>query len=184
MAIAERVHTNENIPTTILGGQRLAKDHLRVEAVGLLDELNVFAGGVRTGLSTDPTVPSPLRETLLNELCAAQECLIEVLEAVSNGKGGAAPSPADRKSLEESIASLEKAIKPAPRAILPGGVPTTTRLHMSRTLCDRAERSVVALSRQEPVSDEVLQYLERLSVWFFVTARVVAAETGKEWFYN
>lgn len=183
MANAELL-TNEKFPTAVLGGQRLAKDHPRVDAVGSLDELNVFAGGVRTGLGTDSTVPSSLRGTLENELRTIQECLIDVMDAVSKGEGAAAPSAAGRKSLEESIAAMEKKLMPASRAILPGGVPTTTRLHMSRTLCDRAERSMVALARQEAVSQEVFQYIERLSVWFLAAARVVAAETGKEWFYE
>ena len=171
-------------PTSVMSGQRVPKDHPRVDAVGSLDELNVFVGAVRTGLSTDATVPGSLRDTLEHELRTIQERLVDVGDAVSKAEGSAVPSAADRTSLEQSIASMEKTLTPAPRAILPGGVPTTARLHMCRSICDRAERSVVVLSRQEPVSQELLQYLERLSVWFLAAARVVAAGTEKEWLYG
>ena len=184
MANAERVQANEIIPTAVLGGQRLAKDHPRVDAVGSLDELNVFVGAVRTGLATDATVPGSLRDTLDNELRTIQERLIDVMGAVTNGEGAAVPSPADRKALEQSLASMEKTLKPAARTILPGGVPTTARLHMCRSISDRAERSVVALARHEAVSRELLQYLERLPAWFLAAARVVAAGTEKEWVYG
>jgi cob(I)alamin adenosyltransferase len=175
---------SDRIPTAVMNGQRFPKDHPRVDAVGSLDELNVFVGAVRTGLGTDATVQSSLRDTLENELRTIQERLIDVADAVSKAEGNAVPSAADRKSLEQSIASMEQNLTPALRAILPGGVPTTARLHMCRSICNRAERSVVSLARQEPVSQELLQYLERLSVWFLAAARVVAAGTEKEWFYG
>jgi len=175
---------SEWIPTAVMNGQPFPKDHPRVDAVGSLDELNVFVGAVRTGLSTDGTVPNSLRDTLETELRTIQERLIDVADAVSKAVGNAVPSAAQRQSLEQSIASMEKALTPAPRAILPGGVPTTARLHMCRSICDRAERSVVALARHESISQELLGYLERLSLWFLVAARAVAAGTEREWIYG
>jgi cob(I)alamin adenosyltransferase len=184
MADSATVQSRANIPTTMLGGQRLAKDHPRVDAVGSLDELNVFLGAVRTGLPHDATVPGAIRTALDNELRVNQMCLIDVMEAVSKGKGASVPDAAALHRLEQSIASMERTLKPAPSAILPGGVPTTVRLHMCRSICDRAERSIVALARQEAVSQELLRYIERLSVWLLAAARVVAAGTDMEWFYG
>lgn len=176
--------SSNNIPTTVMGEQRLPKDHPRVDAVGTLDELNVFAGAVRTGLSTDATVPSPLRAVLEDELRTIQERLIDVADVLSKGQGASAIGGVGQQALEQSIAAMEKTLKPAGSPILPGGVPTTARLHMCRSICDRAERSVVALARQESVSQDVLAYIERLSVWFLAAARVVAAGTEKEWVYR
>jgi cob(I)alamin adenosyltransferase len=172
------------IPAVLIAGERLDKDHPRLEALGQLDELNVFVGAVRTGLGTDATVPAALRDALEAELRSIQERLVDLVGAIAQRSTATVPTSAQRAELERSLSAMERELSPAARPILPGGVPTTARLHMCRAICDRAERSVVALARREAIAEPLLEYVGRLSAWFLAAARVVAAGTEKEWLYT
>jgi len=81
--------------------------------------------------------------------------------------------------LEKAIDSLESSLKPLRRFILPGGSPVAARLHFARTVCRRAERTIVRLSRNEDIGDDITMYLNRLSDLLFVLARFANTAAGR-----
>jgi cob(I)alamin adenosyltransferase len=160
--------TGDEGETGLFGGARVSKASVRVEAYGEVDELNSAVGWARVAVS-DPDLDS-----LLNQI---QNDLFEV--------GAELGSTEDRKKksamplvTEPQVEALERAIdkyEEGPPAltsfVLPGGSEGASRFHLSRCVCRRAERSLVALGAQEVVRGEVFRYLNRLSDLLFVLAR-------------
>lgn len=166
--------------TSLMGGGRVPKYHLRVAAYGDVDETNAAIGAARV------TRPARLADALLAEI---QRDLFTI------GGALATPRPHRLKQrqrdkvviAEERIAALERAIDaadgelPPLRAfVLPGGTPKAAALHLARTACRRAERAVVRLAREEPVPAEILVYLNRLSDLLFMLARLANARARKK----
>jgi cob(I)alamin adenosyltransferase len=150
-------------------GTRIAKDSLRIAVLGDLDELNSALGLV---LAED--VPPELRATL-DEV---QHDLFDL--------GGEVSIPGHALLKEERIMALEKdteawnaELAPLKEFVLPGGTRAAAAAHLARTVCRRAERSVVALGHKEKVRDETRRYLNRLSDLLFVAARVLNRHAGK-----
>jgi cob(I)alamin adenosyltransferase len=159
--------------TTGLGdGQRVPKEHPRVEAFGTVDEANSAVGVVLAV----PGLPS-----------AVLECLTDVQHALFDlgGElcvpGHRAVHSADVERLEQALDRFNADLPPLKEFILPGGGPAAAACHLARTVTRRAERRVWALSRVESVAPEVPRYLNRLSDLLFVVARVLARhEQGSE----
>jgi cob(I)alamin adenosyltransferase len=159
--------------TTGLGdGVRIAKDHLRVEAYGTVDETNSAIGMVLAVT----TIPAEVRE-----------CLVEVQHDLFD-LGGELCIPGYVAIKAEFVTRLEECLDgfnadlPALQDfILPGGGPAAAACHLARTICRRAERRVWSLAHTEEVNPEGLRYLNRLSDLLFVIARVLARqEQGTE----
>jgi len=154
--------------TALIGGRRVGKDCLRIAAYGTVDELNSLLGVV---LAAGPTAElvKPLRR-IQNELLHAGAEL-----AVPPGarKSAAGPRLGRRHvaALEKLIERLNRGLPPLKNFLLPGGSLPAAHLHLARTVCRRAERLVVHLAREEPVSSHLLAYLNRLSDALFVIAR-------------
>ncbi len=155
--------------TSLFGGRRVAKDALRIEAYGAVDELNAFLGlAVRHCTSSDIT--SRLLR-VQRELFLVGADLATPLEVKS-----AAITRLDAelaRRLEGEIDEWEAILPPLTRFILPGGSQPGAELHIARTVCRRAERRAVSLARAEPINEAVILYLNRLSDWLFVLARTV-----------
>lgn len=162
--------------TDLFGGPRVAKDALRVEAYGAVDEANACIG-IAACLTTSPD----LREM-------AQEIQARLFDL---GGTLATPDPERRRksavpeldasdvaTLEQRIDALEPELAPLARFILPGGTPAAAAWHQARTVCRRAERRLVSLHHHEPLSEEGLRYLNRLSDLLFVMARVENHRAG------
>jgi cob(I)alamin adenosyltransferase len=165
--------------TTGLGdGSRVAKDSLRVEAYGELDELNSSIGV----LLAIPELPP-----------AISQCLTEIQHELFD-MGGELCIPGHTVITPEHVTRLEQALDgfndtlpPLKEFILPGGGPAAAACHLARTIARRAERRVWTLTKSETVSPEVAKYLNRLSDLLFVMARVLARhERGVEvlWRHN
>lgn len=156
--------------TSLLGGTRVPKSHERVEAYGNLDELNSF-----TGLLRDQSIDEHSRNMLL--LIQENLFIAEALIARDPDK----PNPKLPIIKEEVILMLEKEIDrmnedlPAIRHfILPGGHPAVSFCHVARTVCRRAERSLIRLNQTGPVDEIIISFLNRLSDYFFVLSRKIA----------
>jgi len=153
--------------TDVLGGARLPKDHLRIEAIGQIDELNAVLG-IAIAFSEDEKNNGLLRQIQKD---------IFVIGANFSGGGKVKLqkhiTPARVTEIEHEIDKIEEQISPLHHFVLPGGSKTASLLHLARTVCRRAERSVVALSRKEKVDPQVIIYLNRLSDLLFVMARLV-----------
>jgi cob(I)alamin adenosyltransferase len=165
--------TGDGGQTALWGGERVWKDHPRVEAYGTVDELCSILGVVRRLLSG---------EELPQWLGRIQEILFCI------GAELAAPRPEESriprltgesvKDLEHWIDRLSADLPPLRSFLLPGGTEAAAWLHLARAVTRRAERRLVTLARQEPLNPEILRYLNRLSDVLFVAARWVNFRAG------
>jgi len=153
--------TGDDGSTGLGDGTRVPKDAPRVAALGDLDELNSAIGCVLA-----LAVPQPVREAL----AAAQNDLFDLGGEVSI-PGRTALVAAHLQRLDGWVEALNSGLPPLEEFVLPGGDPAAAACHLARAVCRRAERSLVALSRDEAVSALALQYLNRLSDLLFVLAR-------------
>ena len=174
--------TGDRGQTGLLGGRRVPKSHLRVTAYGEVDELNAALGTVRAQ-ALDPELRALLAE-IQRLLFAIGAQLADPRARIARDREKAAVGPADVEQLERAIDVREATLPPLRRFILPGGAPLGAQLHLARTVCRRAERAVVALSRKAQVDARLLTYLNRLSDLLFVLARFEnqrAGQTEEPW---
>ena len=159
----------------LLAGPRVAKDHPRVEAYGTVDELNATLGLARAaGLPPEAEVAiQRVQNELFNlgsQLAASDPDLLPI------------PLLTDQNvtALERDIDSFEQSLAPLHAFILPAGGLAAASLHVARTVCRRAERRVVTLAATpgEAVSEIAVRYLNRLSDFLFVAARLANARSG------
>jgi len=162
--------------TDLLGGARVAKDHLRVETYGAVDELNASLG-----VCAAATGHTDLREMVQR----VQEVLFALGSYLATAAGRRPPEEAvskprseDVDALEKQIDLLEEELAPLKHFILPGGCQAAALFHVARTACRRAERHAVRLHREEPLREASLRYLNRLSDLLFVMARVENRRAG------
>jgi cob(I)alamin adenosyltransferase len=160
--------TGDDGTTALGGGQRLPKDALRVEAYGIVDELNSHLGVVRCAALSQP-VEAALTK-IQNDLfhLGSDLCILE-----SDKQHRMVPVIEERHVvfLEDLIDRASESLAPLENFVLPGGSLASAQLHLARTVCRRAERLLVTLDREEPLGDFVLQYVNRLSDALFVLAR-------------
>jgi cob(I)alamin adenosyltransferase len=161
--------TGDRGQTALFGGARVSKASLRVSAYGDVDELNSHLGVVCAHTS-DAALGTRLREIQAELFSLGAELAKNPDKDVDLGVPGV--SDRDIERLEQDIDTLETELAPLKTFILPGGSPAAAFLHVARTACRRAERSLVTLLDSEPVRPELLRYLNRLSDWLFVMARV------------
>jgi cob(I)alamin adenosyltransferase len=157
--------------TSLVDGSRVSKADTRVVAYGDVDELNSLLGIARTGLA-DPQLDEALGN-IQNELFIVGADLASPLEIQVPRVG------ADRiEEMERLIDLLLEELEPLREFILPGGTQLGATLHLARAVSRRAERSVVALTRQSAINEQALIYLNRLSDLLFVMARVANKRAG------
>lgn len=163
--------------TGLFGGGRVPKDHPRVQAYGSVDELNASIG-MAQALEPMPRIDdvlAPIQRDLfsLGALLATPnpDKVRDYLEKASLGDARIA-------ELERAIDDCESELEPLRAFILPGGTVKAAALHLSRTVCRRAERDVLSMSRSETIPPIVIIYLNRLSDLLFVLARVAARRAG------
>ena len=176
MVLLSKIYTKTgDRGTTALGdGRRVRKDHLRIAAFGEVDELNSVLGlALMGGLETEGTNVVRVVQNDLFDL-GADLC---VPEKSGQGKSrrprsGRLRITADHvRPLEEAIDRFNASLPPLKSFVLPGGSPAAAWLHLARTVCRRAERSVVALAGRTRVNPQAVIYLNRLSDLLFVMAR-------------
>jgi cob(I)alamin adenosyltransferase len=164
--------TGDKGETSLLGGRRVPKDHLKIEAYGTADELNAFIGLLR-----DQPVDAHDGEVLLriqDRVFVAESLLARDAGSESIPLPGL--SEEDILLLEREIDRMNEDLPPLGHFILPGGHPAVSLAHVCRCVCRRAERIIISLSGQEPVEEVIIRYFNRLSDYFFVLAR----KTGKD----
>src|SRR5579883_1482881 len=175
--------TGDDGTTGLVGGQRIKKNALRIETYGTIDELSSVIGLARTALA------DVLRSRAIDHVRAVTAAtrldawLAWTQDVLFNIGAELATLPQDRRpgmpvATDQDVAALERAIDEAQRDleplanfIHPGGAPAGAFLHQARTVARRAERLVLRLHAEEPVSEEALRYLNRLSDALFVWSR-------------
>ncbi|MCS7074311.1 MAG: cob(I)yrinic acid a,c-diamide adenosyltransferase [Bacteroidia bacterium] len=156
--------------TGLIGGTRVPKYHLRIEAYGTVDELNSWIGVLRDqpGTETDQSLLQEIQDRLFT-LGSALACDPEKSKmAIPDLKDS------DVSALEQSIDAMESELPPLQNFVLPGGHLSNSFAHLARCVCRRAERLVVELAAQAPVEPLILRYLNRLSDWLFVYSRLLS----------
>ena len=163
--------------TSLLGGSRVSKSELQIEAYGTVDELNS-----NIGLLRDIVANKGVKDILIS----IQNKLFTIGAHLANDKEkGVIKLPALNieiiKILEKSIDRMEEDLKPLTKFILPGGHPTVSQTHICRSVCRRAERSIIRFNDiNDNVNQIIIQYLNRLSDYFFVLSRKLANELNAE----
>lgn len=156
--------------TSLFGGERVAKNHPRIAAYGTVDELNAVLGLVRTEIGVSETLHELelILGRIQNELFELGADLATSIDAKPT-----VPriSEAHTLRLESDIDRLDRALPELRRFILPGGSRVSGLLHLGRTIARRAERATVEAATLEPVNDDALRYLNRLSDLLFVMSR-------------
>lgn len=163
--------------TSLVGGQRLPKDALRIECYGTVDELNSFIGmacfsAQENGLDELADILKRVQHELFN--------LGSILSTLPEDVHPKQPSVTAEEvtQIEREIDRMNEDLPPLRSFVLPGGTRLNTELHACRTICRRAERLCVTLAREEQVLPEAVQYLNRLSDALFVWSRWVNHKMG------
>lgn len=153
--------------TGLIGGTRVSKANMRIDAYGTVDELNSYIGLLRDNV---------LNDSFKEELIFIQDRLFTIGSwMASDPEKGKMALPEileeDVKRLEDSIDSMETELEPMKFFVLPGGHQTVSFCHIARCVCRRAERLVVALDEASPQNPLILSFLNRLSDYLFVYSR-------------
>jgi len=158
--------------TSLIGGSRVPKFHIRIEAYGTVDELNSYIGLIR-----DQKIHQHYKDVLLeiqNKLFIAESILAG--EKKEKTKNLPEIKTGDISLLEKEIDLMNESLPILHSFILPGGHTTVSYCHIARCVCRRAERIVALLVQKHPEDEFVLKYLNRLSDYLFVLARKIAAD--------
>lgn len=166
--------TGDDGTTALFGGKRVPKDDLRVSAYGEVDELNAALGLVLKSIKDNDN--TALLMQIQKDLFAMGACLAN--PGHKKQKPKAAFSAEKILLLEKAIDACAEELPPVTEFVLPGGSRTASVLDLARTICRRAERSVVSLSRKEEVDPNILVYLNRLSDLLFMLARAENKKAG------
>jgi cob(I)alamin adenosyltransferase len=166
--------TGDKGQTSLIGGTRVPKHHIRIEAYGTVDELNSWIGVLRDSIAEEAVT------TLLVEI---QDRLFTVgsLLAADPGKSKMKLpelEDADITRLEQAIDAMNELLPPMRHFVLPGGHITVSHCHVARCVCRRAERNVTHLSETAEVSAVITQYLNRLSDYLFILSRKLSYDLG------
>ena len=168
--------------TSLVGGQRVSKSDLRIETYGSADELNAFIGLARVSIEERQDQFPPLAE-LARTLRRIQHELFNLGSILATLPEDVHPkqpriTEAEVSALEDEIDRCNQDLPPLRSFVLPGGSRIDAELHVCRTVCRRVERLIVQLTAREPVPDEAVHYLNRLSDALFVWSRWVNYVTG------
>jgi cob(I)alamin adenosyltransferase len=167
--------TGDKGDTGLLGGARVPKDHLRIEAYGTVDELNSHLGLLRD-------MAAPHHENLLVGIQYTLFAIGSRLASSSEEEATKFQVPqvgaAEIDALEQAMDEMDADLEPMRNFILPGGHLAVSQAHIARTVCRRAERRVVQLAGSEAIPETMVRYLNRLSDLLFMLARHLGKLNG------
>ena len=162
--------------TDLFGGERVAKDALRVESYGAVDEL-CAALGVAAAASSQADVLALVEE--IQSTLFSLGAYLATPEAAHRAKAGISePGDAEVLALEKRIDGFAAELPTLERFILPGGTPAAAGFQLARAVCRRAERRTITLHREQPLSEALLRYLNRLSDLLFILGRLENRRSG------
>lgn len=168
--------TGDKGSTSLIGGKRVPKYHLRIEAYGTVDELISYIGLIR-----DQAIDVKIKSALIEiqdklMVCSAvlaadcEDCTLQIPEI----------KVTDIEFLEQNIDVMEEQLEPLRSFILPGGHSTVSFCHIARTVCRRAERIAIRLAEDLQVPENVIKYMNRLSDYLFVLSRKLGKDLNIE----
>ena len=165
--------TGDNGTTGLIGGSRVKKYNIRLEAYGTVDELNSYIGVVRS-MQTDEKADIVLERIqhklfVIGANLASDESVTVIKQQLPCGK-------ADIELLENEMDQMIAILPPLNNFILPGGCQASSFCHVARTVCRRAERLIVELSEKAEVDANLIKYINRLSDYLFVLSRKISID--------
>ncbi len=171
--------TGDSGKTSLVGGTRVPKTHVRLEAYGTIDELNSFVGSLVVTIKD---------EALLSDLSFIQHKLFSVGSYLASEEEVRKSIPMiqeeDIARLENEMDRLDGFLPKLSQFVLPGGSESAARAHICRTVCRRAERRMYDVSQEYEVDSKVFKFINRLSDFFFVLARYECITNGSEIFWD
>ncbi|XOV93004.1 MAG: cob(I)yrinic acid a,c-diamide adenosyltransferase [Bacteroidota bacterium] len=175
MSLKVYTRTGDKGGTSLFGGTKVEKDHIRIEAYGNVDELNSFIGLLRD----QENIPSEIADQLFE----IQKKLFSIgtilaTEKVPKGFNMPVVEPEDSRWLEECIDKFSENLPELKNFILPGGHQVVSLCHVCRTVCRRTERGIVRLNQSKEIDENLLSYINRLSDYFFVLSRALTKHYG------
>ena len=171
--------------TSLVGGQRIPKTHIRLEAYGTVDELNSHIGLLLAELRTDNVVCAAL-DADIQLLTDVQHLLFSIGSMLATDtserdyRPGRFVTPEDVQAMERAIDAAQEGLPGWRGFILPGGTRAAAQAHVCRTVCRRAERRIYALAAEADVDQDLLAYINRLSDYFFALAQKINHSAGQE----
>ncbi len=168
--------TGDKGQTSLIGGTRVTKNHIRIEAYGTVDELNSWIGLLRDTV-TDKNV-----NAILIEIQDRLFTIGSILATDPEKSKMKLPElhKEDIFKLEKEIDAIDAIVPPMKSFVLPGGHPIVSHCHIARCICRRAERCTIHLTEEFPVEEIVIQYLNRLSDYLFMLSRKLSHDLGAE----
>lgn len=167
--------TGDQGETSLVGGVRIKKSHIRLEAYGTVDELSAHLGMLASMIENDEHDFIIRIQNNLFNVCthlATDQSQTPLYPSAHLAEGEIA-------SLEQRIDALMKQLPERQGFVLPGGVPAACQAHICRTVCRRAERRIAALAEEAQIAPEMQQYINRLSDYLFVLAKIINFNQGK-----
>ena len=164
--------TGDDGTTSLIGGERVSKDHQRVQAYGTIDELNAHLGMLAVALDDEQT------RLFIEQI---EHNMLTIGCSLAGGKNRYALTEDDISTLQRAIDKLEAELPAMHEFIIPGGTEVAARANLCRTICRRAEREIVNLQREYEVSQNILVYINRLSDYLFMLQRQLLCGNEKKW---
>lgn len=172
--------TGDKGTTSLVGGTRVPKSHVRLEAYGTIDELNSFVGFLACNVEDEDALKT--LSFIQNKLFTVGSYLATETEAMSP-KAASLIKDSDILLIESQMDMIDSLLQPIRQFILPGGNESASRAHICRSVCRRAERCIYRVQAEYPVEENILIFVNRLSDYFFLLARKICCKNGKELFW-
>lgn len=186
MVRLDRIYTRtgDDGSTSLIGGNRVLKSDVRIEAYGVVDELNAALGVLLSQIRASAQLSHQLKDQQTRIIQRIQNNLFDVGSLLACPPDQTHPSipsiTVEQISwLEESMDHYQDQLEPLNSFVLPGGGLPSSLAHLARTICRRLERVLVQLAQREPLPECILEYINRLSDFLFVLSRWLTHQTGE-----
>lgn len=173
--------TGDKGTTSLVGGTRVPKSHLRLEAYGTIDELNSFVGFLICEIVDN--ADRQILSFIQHKLFTVGSYLATETEAMPP-KAASIINDSDIQRIEDQMDVIDNQLPAIRKFILPGGSESASRAHICRSICRRAERCIYRVKAEYPVDENIMIFVNRLSDYFFLLARKESNRNGKEIFWE
>lgn len=173
--------TGDKGTTALVGGTRVPKSHIRLEAYGTIDELNSFVGFLICEIKDSQTLD--VLSFIQHKLFTVGSYLATETEAIMP-KAASIITDENIDLLEKEMDKIDSELPPLRQFVLPGGSEAASRAHICRTVARRAERCIYHVMDQYPVEENIMKFVNRLSDYFFLVARRESNKHGREIFWD
>ncbi len=170
--------TGDKGTTSLIGGTRVGKDDIRLETYGSFDELSAFVAVLSDSEGIEQH-EIEVMDRIQNCLLVLESCLALEQEDASVSKYIPQLTEDDVLFLEREIDVINAKLEPLKSLVIPGGNMLSSRCHVCRTVCRRAERNLVRMGREYEVDENIRRFVNRLSDYFFILSRLLMKRSGK-----